>query len=166
MIGRELHYSGGEARLTRTRHRLGVQASSDHMATHTSYAMILAPENTRETLTGALCARHSYGATDNIIRDFRLVTEDREYLMGEEAELAGVPRFRIHAEGTAPIAEAGLIKNNQVVFSQQVNQQAIDFEYQDNEAPGEEADFYYLRVRQSDQDKQIAWSSPIWVRSR
>ncbi len=147
-------------------YRLGVQASSDHMATHTSYAMILAPENTREALTGALRARHSYGATDNIILDFRLVADDREYLMGEEAELAGVPRFRIHAEGTAPIAEAELIKNNQVVFSQQPNQQAIDFEYQDNEAPGEEADFYYLRVRQSDQDKQIAWSSPIWVRSR
>ena len=35
------------------------------------------------------------------------------------------------------------------------------FDYRDTAAPGEEASFYYLRVRQV--DGEVAWASPIWV---
>ena len=147
-------------------YRLGVQASSDHLAVHTSYSMLLAEENSRTGLVDAIRARHTYGATDNIIVDFRLVEGDREYLMGEEVAIADAPTFRVHVEGTDKVAEIEIVKNNGRVYRQEPGTQAADFEYQDSGKPGEEADFYYVRVRQSDRDKQVAWSSPIWVTAR
>ena len=147
-------------------YRLGVQASSDHLAVHTSYSMLLAEENSREGLVDAIRARHTYGATDNIIVDFRLAEDGREYLMGEEVAIQGTPTFRVHVEGTDNLAEIEIVKNNQRVYRQTPNTKTADFEYEDQGRPGEEADFYYLRVRQSDRDRQVAWSSPIWVTAK
>ena len=144
-------------------YRLGVQASSDHLATHTSYSLLLAEENSRDGLVNAIRARRTYGATDNIIVDFRLEEGDREHLMGSEAAIAGTPKFRVHIEGTDSVADVEIVKNNTVVYRQAPGAKVVDFEYADNGAPGEEADFYYVRVRQSDRDRQVAWSSPIWV---
>ncbi len=144
-------------------YRLGVQASSDHLATHTSYSMLLAEENSRTGLVDAIRARHTYGATDNIIVDFRLVEGDREYLMGEDVAIAGTPKFRVHIEGTDNIGEVEIVKNNEKVYGQTPGTKIVDFEYADSGKPGEEADFYYVRVRQADRDKQVAWGSPIWV---
>ena len=143
--------------------RVGVQASSDHMATHSSYAMILAEDNTRASLLEGIRARRAYGATDNIVLDFRLVGADSEHLMGEEVRLDGAPRFRIHAEGTAPIGELELVRNNEVILSRKPESDLTDLEFRDNDRPTGRTSFYYVRMRQSDQDKQIAWSSPIWV---
>lgn len=147
-------------------YRLGVQASSDHLATHTSYSMLLAEENSRQGLVDAIRARHSYGATDNIIVDFRLVEGSREYLMGEDVAIAGTPLFRVHVEGTDSLGEVEIVKNNGRVYRQTPGTQVADFEYRDSDPPGEEADFYYVRVRQSDRDRQVAWSSPIWVTAK
>ena len=144
-------------------YRLGVQASSDHLATHTSYSMLIAEKNSRNELVNAIRARRTYGATDNIIVDFRLVEGDREYLMGDEASIAGTPTFRVHIEGTDNIGEVEIVKNNSRVYRQTPETPVAEFEYRDSDTPGEEADFYYVRVRQSDRDKQVAWSSPIWV---
>src|SRR4029079_8964375 len=47
--------------------KLGVQASSDHIATHDAYACILvdgAREPTREDILNGMRARHAYAATD------------------------------------------------------------------------------------------------------
>ena len=147
-------------------YRLGVQASSDHLGVHTAYSMLLAEDNSREALVDAIRARRTYGATDNIIVDFRLVETGRDYLMGEDVEIAGTPTFRVHIEGTDKLAEVEIVKNNQRVYRQTPGTQEVDFEYRDNDAPGEEADFYYVRVRQADRDQQVAWGSPIWVTGR
>ena len=143
--------------------RVGVQASSDHMATHTSYAMILAKENTRASLLEGIRARRAYGATDNIVLDFRLVGPHREHLMGEAVRLDGAPRFRIHVEGTAAIGELEVLRNNEVVLARRPESEIADLEYRDNDRPAGRASFYYVRIRQTDQDQQLAWSSPIWV---
>ncbi len=147
-------------------YRLGVQASSDHLATHTSYSMLLAEDSSREALVNAIRARRTYGATDNIIVDFRLVEDGSEHMMGEAAEIDGTPVFRVHIEGTDNLGEVEIVKNNAQVYRQTPGTEIVDFEYRDSGAPGEEADFYYVRVRQSDRDKQVAWSSPIWVTGR
>ncbi len=145
-------------------YRLGVQASSDHLGVHTAYSMILSTENSREALVDAIRARHTYGATDNIIIDFRLVDGDREFLMGDDVEISGPPQFKVHVEGTDLLGDVEIVKNNQRVYAQQPDAQVVDFTYRDNEPPGNEAaDFYYVRVRQKDRDQQIGWSSPIWV---
>ena len=41
-------------------------ASSDHLSTHLSYALIYAGDSTREAVQTALRRRHTYAATDNI----------------------------------------------------------------------------------------------------
>ena len=147
-------------------YRLGVQASSDHLAVHTSYSMLLAEENSREGLVKAIRARHTYGATDNIIVDFRLTEGGREYLMGDEVAIASNPTFRVHVEGTDNLGEVEIVKNNARVYRQTPGTRAVTFDYSDSGVPGEEADFYYVRVRQADRDKQVAWSSPIWVTAK
>ncbi len=147
-------------------YRLGVQASSDHLATHTSYSMLLAEENSRDGLVNAIRSRRTYGATDNIIVDFRLDEEGREHLMGSDVAIAGTPTLKVHIEGTDNLAEVEIVKNNAVVYRQTPGAKTVDFEYSDSGTPGEEADFYYVRVRQSDRDRQVAWSSPIWVTAK
>ncbi len=147
-------------------YRLGVQASSDHLGTHTAYSMLLAEENSRQGLVDAIRARHTYGATDNIIVDFRLAEGGRDYLMGEDVKIVGAPMFRIHVEGTDRLGDVEIVKNNAKAYQVAPEGKVADFEYRDADAPGEEADFYYVRVRQADRDQQVAWSSPIWVTAK
>ena len=145
-------------------YRLGVQASSDHLGVHTAYSMLLAEENSREALVDSIRQRHTYGATDNIIVDFRLVDGDREYLMGDDAVITGAPELHVHVEGTDLLGDVEIVKNNQRVYAQQPDEKTVTFTYRDNQAPRfGDADFYYVRIRQKDRDQQIAWSSPIWV---
>ena len=70
-------------------YKLGVQASSDHLSTHYSYAMTIAEDFTRNGLLQAMKRRHSYGATDNILLDVRLLDE---YMMGDEVDRSEVER--------------------------------------------------------------------------
>lgn len=145
-------------------YRLGVQASSDHLGVHTAYSMIIAARNDRDSLVDAIRKRHTYGATDNIVVDFRLVDGSREYLMGDDAVVSGPPKFTMRIEGTGPLKDVEIVKDNKAVYKQQPSGPAATLEFRDAAAPGKEASFYYVRVRQ--QDGQIAWGSPIWVRSR
>lgn len=57
-----------------------VFASSDHYSAHISYAMVYTPDKSRESIDDSIRSRRTYGATDNIVLDFRL----GEALMGEE----------------------------------------------------------------------------------
>jgi hypothetical protein len=140
-------------------YKLGVQSSSDHISTHTSYACVIAAEFTRQGILDAIRKRHTYAATDNIIMDFRIGTA----LMGDVIEAATSPKLSVKIVGTAPIAQVDVIKNNQYVHQLKPGQSEATFEYLDNAIqPGES--YYYVRVQQS--DGQLAWSSPIWVQYR
>jgi len=138
-------------------HKLGVIASSGHGSTHISYAVLLAERNSREALLEAMRARRAYAATDNILVDFRC----GERLQGESFSLPHPPRFDIRVEGTAPIAQIDLVRNNRYVFRAQPRKPQAALTYQDRE-PLRGETYYYIRVEQA--DGQLAWSSPIWVR--
>jgi hypothetical protein len=142
-------------------YRLGVQASSDHLGVHTAYAMVLAPQLSREALVEAIRKRRTYGATDNIIVDFRLTEGAREWLMGSDAKIAGPARFRVHIEGTGPLRDVEIVKDGRKVYAVNPGNRVADFQWSDTAAPGMKASYYYVRVRQT--DLQVAWGSPIWV---
>lgn len=140
--------------------KIGVQASSDHVGTHDSYACVLVPARgpiTRRDILDAIKLRHTYAATDNIILDLQI----GDHIMGDAFETAGRPPVRASVVGTGPLDRVVLIKDNQIVYSVRPGERSASFEYRDAEAtPGES--YYYVRVQQS--DGSLAWSSPIWVR--
>jgi hypothetical protein len=139
-------------------YRLGFQASSDHISTHISYAVALAEDRSREAIFDAFQKRHCYGATDNILLDVR----SGEHLMGDEFTSREPIRLKVMAHGTSPIAKVDVIKDFLYVYSTEPRTARVEFEWQDEEKRGLGLSWYYVRVIQ--EDGEIAWGSPIWVR--
>ncbi len=141
-------------------YKLGVQVASDHLSTHYSYACTIAEDFSRVGLLDAMKQRHNYGATDNIVLDYRLEANGREYLQGDILKADGPFRLSVKVLGTTPIRQVDIIKNQEFLYTSQKLPQDVEFTYEDGEkAPGE--DYYYVRVQQN--DGNVAWSSPIWV---
>lgn len=141
-------------------YKLGVQASSDHLSTHISYACTLVTDFTREGLLDAMRRRHSYAATDNIVLDYRLEIGGREYLQGDIAQAAGDARLRVKILGTKAVRQIDVIRNNRFVHALHPMKQEVEFTYADRDERSAST-YYYVRVVQV--DDQMAWSSPIWV---
>lgn len=137
-------------------HRLGVISSSDHVATHTSYAMVYTESPGREGVLGAIRRRHTYGATDNIL----LVCRMGGHIMGDEFRWKGEPQLDVRVEGTGPIARVVIVRDNQVVYTAEPGKKEAALTWRDR-APTGARSFYYVRVEQA--DGQLAWSSPLWV---
>jgi len=143
-------------------YKLGVQVASDHLSAHISYACTLATDFTRDGLLDAMRQRHSYGATDNIVLDYRLQTGGKEYLQGDIVSgVSGDARFSVKVVGTAPIRQIDVVRNNTFVHNRNPMEKEVTFTYVDAQPPAGES-YYYVRVIQV--NDQIAWSSPIWVR--
>ena len=141
-------------------YKLGVQASSDHLSTHRSYACLIAKDASREALFDAMRKRHSYAATSNILLDYRLRADGETYLQGDIVPAKSLPVLWIHVEGTATLSKISIIRDNEYVFSRELEEQTLEMEYKESSlTPGEH--YYYVRVEQ--RDKNVAWSSPIWV---
>jgi hypothetical protein len=141
-------------------YKLGSQSSSDHLSTHISYACTIATDFTRAGLLDAMRRRHSYGATDNIILDYRLQTAGREYLQGDIVKAPADFKLVVRVIGTAPIRQIDIIKNNTFIHNRQPLEREVNFTFVDRQpSPGES--YYYVRAIQV--DDQLAWSSPIWV---
>ncbi len=140
-------------------YKIGTEAASDHLSTHISYACILSPDGTRTGLLDSMRARHSYGATDNIVLDYRLVTQSgKEYLQGDIVPVSGPFKLTVHVAGTQPIRQIDIVCNNKFVFTQQPMQRDVNLTFTNTE---QGARYYYVRVIQVDDN--MAWSSPIWV---
>jgi hypothetical protein len=135
--------------------RLGVQSSSDHISTHCSYAMIYTPDAGRSTIVESMRKRHAYAATDNIVLDFQA----DGHLQGEE--FTGRPKLRVRVLGTDLIAQIDVVRNNQFIHTERPLARDFGFDYEDR-SPQPGVNYYYVRVMQ--QDGNLAWSSPVWIR--
>ncbi len=137
-------------------YRLGVIASSDHVSTHISYAMVYTDDLSREGIMDAIRKRHTYGATDNIILDYRIGGR----FMGDEFKTSEQPVLDVKIRGTDAVSKVDVVKNNTFLYSVEPGRQEVEFTYKDMQIePG--TSYYYVRVVQ--EDGQVAWSSPIWV---
>lgn len=143
--------------------KLGVQASSDHISTHTSYAMIYTPSNDRKAIVESMRQRHAYAATDNILVDFEAEASGGDrHLMGDAfVDRNGQPKLIAKIEGTERIKQIDLIRNNQFVYTSSPDNKSADFTYTDRSPTAGES-YYYVRVMQV--DGNLAWSSPIWIK--
>jgi hypothetical protein len=141
--------------------KLGMQSSSDHIATHTSYTMIYAPSTDRRDIVESMRKRHAYGATDNIVLDYR--ARDRqghEWMMGDAFAAPAPPTLHVKVLGTSAIEAVEIVKDGKFVYKTEPNGNTAEFDFTDN-APGNGESWYYVRVMQK--DRNMAWSSPIWV---
>lgn len=143
--------------------KLGVQASSDHLSTHISYACTIAENFTRQGLIDAMKQRHSYGATDNIVLDYRLSIGGQEHLQGGivKAPAKGRPELIVNVKGTKPIRQIDIVRDNKFIHTRHPLTQDTSFRFTDAEPLAARGSYYYVRVQQV--DEQIAWSSPVWV---
>ena len=137
-------------------YQLGTIASSDHWSTHISYAMVYTEFPTRNAIFDAIRRRRTYGATDNIILEYRL----GERFMGEAFSSNAVSPMEILVEGTSAISLIEVIRNEEVVYAARPNRRRASITYRENDPPSGSL-HYYVRVQQD--DGEIAWGSPIWV---
>ena len=136
---------------------LGITASSDHLSTHVSYANVWATENTREAILDAYRARRTYGATDDIVLDYRM----DGHWMGERFAAESMPAAAVHVIGTGPIEEIVVIRDGEFVHRVAgTGESEAQFEWTDPD-PRSGRHYYYVRVQQT--DGNMAWASPIWV---
>ena len=143
---------------------LGVQASSDHISTHVSYALLLTPEVDRKVIVDNMRQRHAYAATSNIVLDFEAQEADgKRHLQGDWIQKAGPVKLTAKIMGTDVIQRVELIRNGKFVYSQEPNAKNYNLEFADQTPPAGRT-YYYVRVQQM--DRNLAWSSPIWVGQR
>jgi hypothetical protein len=138
-------------------YRLGFQASSDHVSTHMSYAVVLTDDASRQGLIDAFKKRHSYAATDNILLDVR----SGEHRMGDAFTTARRPTLEVTIQGTAPVARVHVIRDNKYVYSAEPKKREVKLRYTDMDAKKGKTSYYYVRVEQA--DGNLAWASPMWI---
>lgn len=141
-------------------YRIGFQSSSDHFATHISYAVVLAKEASRKAIIDAFKKRHCYAANDNIL----LLVRSGDHLMGDEFETSSPPALQISVHGGTRIAKVRVIRNNKYVFTVEPDKQKTEIQYTDSDAKPGQSYYYYVRVEQA--DGNLAWSSPMWITYR
>jgi hypothetical protein len=138
-------------------YRLGFQASSDHISTHMSYAVVLTDDVSRQGVIDGFKRRHCYAATDNIV----LVVRSDDHLMGEAFTTNKPPALDIEVHAPRHIAKVHVICNNEYVYSNEPNRQDVSLRYTDLAAKPGSTGYYYVRVEQS--DGNLAWASPMWI---
>ena len=140
--------------------KLGVQASSDHISNHASYTVIYTPSMSRTDILESMRKRHAYAATDNIILDVKAESEGKSYMMGDAFKAGRAPKIKVKIIAPDDVTKIDLIKDRQFVYHSEPGSREVEFEFVDNN-PGEGESYYYVRVEQ--RDRNLAWSSPIWV---
>ena len=136
-------------------------SSSDHNSTHTSFAMIYVEDRSREALLRAMRARHTYGATDNIIADLRSMADGRDYMMGDEFATKQPPTLRLRLIGTAPFSKITLIKDDEEVHVVHPKRSEVELSWTDPNPTAGRTSYYYFRGEQ--EDGELVWVSPMWI---
>lgn len=137
-------------------HKLGVFASSDHIATHTSFGGVYVEEFTREGIIAGFKARRTCAATDKIFVEL----SSAGHLMGEVFETQGRPTLEFRIEGTAAVKRVTVVRNEVNHHVIEPGTKSIRQSWTD-ETPLAGENRYYLRIEQV--DGNMAWSSPLWV---
>ncbi len=84
--------------------------------------------------------------------------------MGEEIEVTGLPELAVlNRRDGLQLRKIDVVKNSKIVYSTSPQSRSAHFQFRDGAYDGGDA-YYYVRVIQT--DKNMAWASPIWVKSK
>ncbi|MEM9479887.1 MAG: hypothetical protein AAGA58_09575 [Verrucomicrobiota bacterium] len=142
-------------------YKFSFQASSDHGSTHISYAIVYAIENSRKGIVEAMKARHTYGATDNIIADLRCEAGGKNHMMGDVFKTSIPPELKLHLEGTDKFAKVTLVKDDEELKVWEPGTQTVDLSWTDPAPEKGVESYYYFRGEQA--DGELVWVSPMWI---
>ena len=84
-------------------------------------------------------------------------------MMGDAFDATSAPRMTMKVAGTAKLQDVVIVKDGKFVYETHPEGSTADFTYQDQN-PEKKESWYYVRVIQA--DRQMAWSSPMWVKYR
>jgi len=124
-----------------------------------SFAAVYTKSIDRPGIFDGLKGRRTYAATDKILVDFAI----GDAIMGQETTVATKPELKVMVEGTGPIAQIDVIKNGTFAYASKPGTVKAQFTFRDEQWTGADS-FYYVSVIQ--EDKNMAWASPIWVRRK
>ncbi len=140
--------------------RVGIIASSDHGQTHEARAGVyVAGEDgfTRPGILAALRDRRAFGAT--VAVSLRASIAGRA--IGEEIEVDGAPSLEARIDAPATIRRVEVVRDGAFVYSMEPGRPQAEIRFADVDLkPGASA-YYYVRALIGERD--LAWSSPIWV---
>jgi len=139
-------------------YRLGFEASSDHVSTHTAFCNLWVTKPTREGIMEAFHARRVYAATDNILADVRC----GEHFMGEEFSTSETPVIQVKLRGTGNFAKVHIIKDGTDVYTTEPGTNNVDFTWKDDAAVKGKTSYYYVRGEQA--NGEMVWASPMWIK--
>lgn len=142
-------------------YRMSFQASSDHGSTHISYCLVYAKDASRQSIFDAMKARHTYGATDNIVADLRGQAGSQEFMMGDALTSSEAPVFHLKLIGTSPFAKVTLIKDDQEVHTWSPGQAVVDLSWTGQPQQAGSTSYYYFRGEQ--ENTELVWVSPVWI---
>jgi len=143
-------------------YKMGLIASGDHNSMGIGLAAVLVKEVSQKGIVEALRARRCFATTgDKIFIDFSI----NGCLMGEEINANKKPHITAKITGTDELTNIVIFRDGEIIYErdgeQLKNKKEWKIDFVDN-MPGEHS-YYYLRVIQDNQE--IGWSSPIWVKS-
>ncbi len=84
--------------------------------------------------------------------------------MGDTFDTDQAPTLEIAVQGTTPVIKVHVIRDNKYVFTTEPGQKQVKLRYTDDDARPGESHYYYVRVEQ--EDKNLAWASPMWITFR
>ena len=149
-------------------HRLGFIASTD---THTGRpgtgvgrVAAVTDEFSRTGIWDALHARSCYATTGARILVFFRVNDRRMGSVIDDAALDAGRHVEWRVVGTDRLKRVDLLRNNQVLKSWDGDGTLDMSDTFEREKPLQQRGWWYLRALQD--DEEIAWSSPVWVRPR
>ena len=113
----------------------------------------------RDAMFSSLWNRRAIGTTGvRILLDFDVDNQP----MGETIRVQTPPkRMNVRIHGTAPLAKVVVVKNNHDWHVVENPGWECAFTLDQLDMPQDRADWYYVRVTQ--EDGEMAWSSPIWI---
>jgi len=141
------------------------------------FMAVYATENTREAIWNAMWNRRVYATTGaKIILNLQLngYPMGSEILVSEHPDISSERKLTISVHGTDKIKSIDIVRNNKDIQTHSADSLDVDFDWNDTDPIADvnfppalycpkPFTFYYIRVTQ--EDSEMAWSSPIWVLS-